>query len=116
MYFKIFVTGLFFLTSLAVLSENNPLTRKKETDTRSVDSIKISIEYLQKHLKSQEDWQIENPEISRAINGLIHYAEDERIDSILLKLEKFQENQDFKYITRSPSLVKDSLKISGFNS
>ena len=59
-------------------------------------------------------WQVENPEIQRLVTGLIHFAEDERIDSILIKLNNFQKNPDFKYINRSPMKVRDSLQIRGY--
>jgi len=115
MQFKNLFAGLLILISLSALSETNPVNRKKEKEL-PVDSIAISIDYLKKHLQNNQDWQIDNPEIYRTITGLIHFAEDERIDSILVKLEKFQQNSDFKYINRTPSQVKDSLKISGYQS
>jgi hypothetical protein len=59
-------------------------------------------------------WQSENPEIVRTLTGLIHFAEDERIDTILNKLDRFRKDPDFKYITRSPQMVGDSLQIKGY--
>ncbi len=114
MQFKKLFAGFLILISLSVLSETNPINRKIEKKNLPVDSITISIDYLKKHIQSHQDWQIDNPEIYRTLTGLIHFAQDERIDSILLKLGKFQQNIDFKYINRAPSKVKDSLNLHGY--
>jgi len=102
------------LISLPIFAETTPIKPKKEKNTDPVDSIKLSIDYLKKHIQSSKDWRIDDPEIFQTVNGLIHFAEDQRIDSILLKLENFQQNGDFKYINRSPSKVKDSLSLQGY--
>lgn len=114
MLLKKLFTGFLFLISVSLIAETNPNNRKKEKNASSSDSISISIDYLKKHLQAEHSWQPENPEILRMVNGLIHYAEDDQIDSILFKLEKLRNNSDFKYINRSPSHVSDSLKVPGY--
>jgi hypothetical protein len=113
MQFKKLFTGLLILIGFQLFAAKNPV-KPKIVISEPVDSISLSIQYLKEHIQSGKDWQIDNPEIYKMINGLIHFTEDERIDSILIKLEKFQQNADFKYINRSPSQVKDSLKVSGY--
>jgi hypothetical protein len=114
MQFKNIFTGFLFLISIQIFAESYPVNPKKVKNTQPVDSIRMSIEYLRNHIQSTNNWQIDNPEVFRTVTGLIHFAEDERIDSILIKLDKFQQNADFKYINRSPSQVKDSLKLAGY--
>lgn len=114
-------TGLFtgfivLLFSISLFAGNISIDRKKEIDPKQADSIRLGIDYLKKHLQPNEVWKSEHPEILNSLNGLIHFAEDERIDTILAKLEKFQKEPDFKYITRSPRLVNDSLSLKGYSS
>lgn len=115
MLFKKLLTGFTLLISVSLFAETTPIDRKKEKFTPPADSIQLGIDYLKKHIQPDGIWQLENPEILKTINGLIHFAEDPRIDSVLMKLEKFQKQEGFKYINRSPLLVSDSLQIKGYN-
>jgi hypothetical protein len=45
---------------------------------------------------------------------LIHFVEDERIDTIMLKLQNFHQKGDLRYISRSLNNVSDSLLVKGF--
>ena len=116
MQLKRLFTGLFILISVSIIAETKPIERKKENPISSKDSLLIGIDYLKKYIETTNVWKSENPEILRTVNGLIHFAEDERIDTILVKLEKFQKTENFRYINRLPSHVNDSLKIRGYNS
>ena len=107
-------TGFIILISLSIFAETTPIKPKKEKNTGPVDSIKLSIDYLKKHIQNSKDWRVDDPKIFQTVNGLIHFAEDQRIDSILLKLEDFQQNGNFKYVNRAPSKVKDSLSLQGY--
>ncbi len=115
MLFKKLLAGFFILISLSLFAETATIDRKKEKNTPPKDSIQLGIDYLKKYIHPNGIWQSENPEILKTINGLIHFAEDLRIDSVLINLEKFQKQDGFKYINRSPLLVSDSLKIKGFS-
>ena len=83
---------------VTVLAGTHPIDQKKEKKMESSDSIRLGINYLKKFMNASEVWQPENPEIQKIVNGLIHFAEDEPIDSIVVKLGKFQKNGDFRYI------------------
>lgn len=111
MQLKKLCAGFLLLISVSLFAGTTPVDRKKVKSAGSADSIKLSIDYLKKHLQANNVWQLENPEIMRSVNGLINFAEDERIDSILTKLDKFQQNPNFKYISRSPQMVSDSLRL-----
>jgi len=116
MQLKRLFTGLFILISVSIIAETNPIERKKDNPISSKDSLLIGIDYLKKYIETTNVWKSENPEILRTVNGLIHFAEDERIDTILVKLEKFQKTENFRYINRLPSHVNDSLQVRGYNS
>jgi hypothetical protein len=106
--------GLFFLISVSIFTQAIPESKKKGKGSSTADSIKLGIDYLRKHLQTDGAWQSENPELLRTVNGLIHFAEDGRIDTLLAKLEDFQQKNDFRYISRSPNQVGDSLLAKGF--
>ena len=114
MQLKKLCTGFIILISVSLFAETNPVDKKKEIKFSNADSIKIGIDYLKKHIQTNTVWQSENPEILRTVNGLINFAEDERIDTILFKLQKFQKNTDLRYISRSPENVSDSLQVKGY--
>jgi len=116
MQLKKLFTGLFILISVSIFAETTPIDRKKDKNTNQKDSLLIGIDFLKKYIQTTKIWQSENPEILSTINGLIHFAEDERIDSILVKLEKFQKKENFRYINRLPIHVSDSLKVRGYHS
>jgi len=115
MQLKKLLTGFFILISVSIFAETNPTDRKKEKNTSSKDSILIGIDFLKKYIQPTSAWKSENPEILRSVNGLISFAEHERIDSILLKLEKFQKTENFRYINRLPVHVSDSLNVKGYH-
>jgi len=114
MQLKKLCAGFIVLISVSLFAETNPVDKKKEVKLSNADSIKLGIDFLKKHIQPNTVWQSENPEILRTVNGLIHFAEDERIDTILTKLQKFQTNKDLRYINRSPENVSDSLQVKGY--
>ena len=114
MNLKNLLSGLLILISVSIFAENYRIPRKKDKNLPSADSIQLSIDYLKKYIQAQEMWQSDNPEVLHLVKGLIHFAEDEHIDSVLVKLNRFQKQQGTRYITRSPQYVSDSLKVRGY--
>jgi len=114
MQFRRILTGLAILLSASAFAGTNATDRKKEKGLSNADSIKIGIDFIKKHIQPSTIWQPENPEVLNSLTGLIHYTEDERIDSILAKLNRVHRKTDFRYITRSPNFVSDSLKLKGY--
>ena len=114
MKLKFLCAGFFVLISVSLFAEIVPSDRKKDLSTHPTDTIRQGINYLKKYLQNNQVWQPENPEIIRAINGLVHFTEDERIDSILVKLDQFQKQENYRYIYRQPSETNDSLRVPGY--
>ncbi len=114
MQLKNLLAGLFILISLSILAQPNTLSRKNKNTVPQADSVKLSIGYLKKHLQQNDVWQSENPEIMRLVKGLVDFAENEHIDSILVRLDRFQEQKDARYINRQPKYVSDSLLVPGY--
>jgi hypothetical protein len=115
MYLKKLIAGLFVLISVSAFAGNSfTATNKRNKNVPPADSVKLGIDYLKKYIQPGSVWQSENPEILRMINGLIHFAEDENIDSVLVRLDRLQKQQNIRYITRSPKNVSDSLEVKGY--
>jgi len=116
MHLNKIITGIFILLSISLIAEDHPSVRKTEKNTSPKDSIQLSIDYLKKYIQATDGWQSDNPEIVKAIIGLIHFTEDGPIDSIQIRLEKFRKMDNFRYINRSSAIVSDSLQIAGYQS
>ena len=114
MYLKNIFFGLMILISVSLFAGNNSLTQKKDRDFPPPDSVQMGIDYLKKYIQPKEMWQSDNPEILNLVKGLIHFAEDEHIDSVLVKLSRFRQQKDAQYIYRSPKYVSDSLQVHGY--
>ncbi|HEY3370434.1 MAG TPA: hypothetical protein VGK10_06280, partial [Prolixibacteraceae bacterium] len=114
MHLKHLFSGLLILISLSIFAENYPIPRKRDKKVPSLDSVQLGIDYLKRYIQPREEWQSENPEILNLVKGLIHFAEDEHIDSVLVKLDRFQKQKDARYISRSPKFVSDSLQVRGY--
>lgn len=114
MQFKRLIAGAILLTSVSLFAETSTIDRKKDKNQSNADSIKLSIDFLKKHIEPSNAWYTDHPEILNSIKSLIHYTEDERIDTILNKLDTFRQKSDFRFITRSPLSVSDSLNLKGY--
>lgn len=112
MNYRSFLMGFFFIlivshTSAVSLFSKNPNKEEKQ------DSVKISVEYLKYFLQRQGNWYPQSPDLERTLNGLIHFVEDDKIDTVLFKLENYRSGDQF-YFYRSPQRVADSLSVSGY--
>lgn len=114
MQFKNYFAGFLILISVSIFATPYPFERKKETVLSSADSIRTGIDYIKKYINSKSVWQPENTDIQRTVKGLIHFTEDDRIDTILVKLKRLQSTENFKYVNRSPNYVSDSLLVRGY--
>lgn len=113
MYLKNIFSGFLILIGISLFAESNPIFRNKK-NVPSADSVRLSIDFLKKHLQPNDAWESENPEVLNLVKGLIHFAEDEHIDSVLVRLNRFQQQKDARYICRPTSQVSDSLRINGY--
>lgn len=114
MQLKNLLTGVLLLISISVFANSNPAFRNDKKSSPSADSVKISIEYLKKRLQPNGIWQAGTPEILHLLKGLVDFAENEKIDTILVRLDRFQKQDNARYIYRNPTNVADSLNVRGF--
>jgi hypothetical protein len=116
MQLKKLLSGILILINLSIFAETVPANKDKVKTISSRDSLLIGIDFLKKYIQPANNWQSENPEVLKFVNGLIGFAENGPIDSILTKLEKIQKTENFRYINRLPDQVADSLKVPGYQS
>lgn len=114
MQIKKLLTGFLILISIISQAGNQAVSRKKEKKIPSADSVKICIDYLRKYTAPYQGWSAESPEVQKAVTGLVHFAEDAPIDTILAKISSFQGTDNFTYYTRPASKVADSLQVKGY--
>lgn len=116
MQLKKLFSGLLILISLSIFADTISINKEKGKTISSRDSLLIGIDYLKKYIQPNNQWKSDNPDVLKFVNGLIQYAENGPIDTILIKLEKIQKTENFKYINRFPDQVNDSLKVPGYYS
>ncbi len=102
---------ILIITSCYFNSWADEMTRKNHS---AVDSVEVSVEYLKFFLEQQNDWKPRDIELLKSLKGLVHFVEDEKIDTILHKLKIYRESHDGDFFYRSPASVSDSLNVEGF--
>jgi len=77
------------------------------------NSIKKEINYLKYFVTGQGNWYSKNPSLKKDLSGLLHYVDDEKIDTILTHLRKLPVSDNY-YFFRFPEDVSDSLDVPGY--
>ncbi|MCW0483036.1 DUF3078 domain-containing protein [Gaoshiqia sediminis] len=113
MNYRFLLLGIFFAFSSQILTASSPADKRKETV--AVDSVKVGVNYLKYFLGEQGNWYPYDPELARSLRGLVNFVEDEKIDTILHKLGRYQHSEQ-PYFYRRADQVSDSLFVSGFMS
>lgn len=111
-YYRFFLMGFFFILVVSHISAT-PLYLKDSNAEEKQDSVKRGVEYLKYFLQRQGNWYPKSQDLERDLNGLIHFVEDDKIDTILFKLKNYR-SQDQFYFYRSPRRVADSLSVPGY--
>ncbi len=88
MSYKFLLLG-FFLYLVVSVASAVPFSQPA-TDGGQKDSVKVSVDYLKYFLQRQGNWYPKDANLERSLNSLIHFVEDEKIDSVLVKLENNQ--------------------------
>ncbi|WP_163714741.1 DUF3078 domain-containing protein [Mangrovibacterium lignilyticum] len=86
---------------------------RKDVKGAEQDSVKASIDYLNYFLSRKGHWFPQSYEMEHRMRGLIHYLEDEKVDSLMKYLSDYQANQQ-RYFFRTPDNVEDSLSVPGY--
>ena len=88
-------------------------TKFKRNEIAQADSVEVGIQFLKQLLDGSGGWIPQNYELEKNLRGLVHFIEDEKIDTILNKLHDYKQ-ENISYFSRSYNDVADSLNVSGF--
>ena len=86
---------------------------KREENEEKQDSVKASIDYLNYFLNRRGNWYPQSREVEQQMRGLIHYLQDEKVDSLIKHLDVYRMTGE-RFFFRTPDNVEDSLKVSGY--
>ena len=103
---------LYFFLAFNHIIVANPVSENRRQKTE-VDSIQISVDYLKTFLDSNSEWYLKDPELEVNLNSLIHYFEDNKIDSVISMMNGYVKNNAV-YFYRSSSDLADSLSIENY--
>ena len=104
------LASFFLICNFAFSStSNNSYPDKK---VQPIDTLQWGLKYLKQFTGDQQQWFFINQETRKSISGLVHFLEDEQIDTVLFKLKKLK--SDSVLISRNWKDVPDTLSISGF--
>ncbi|TDN96315.1 DUF3078 domain-containing protein [Sunxiuqinia elliptica] len=96
--------------SLNVQAERDSSKRKKS----QVDSVQVSVDYLKYFLEQNNNWIPRSEDLMQNLKGLVHFVEDEKIDTILNKIGRYREINDGDFFYRPTTRVADSLEVDGY--
>ncbi|MGQ8336740.1 DUF3078 domain-containing protein [Sunxiuqinia sp. A32] len=114
MRYKHIVTGLLLIFSILVSQSSFSVPLQKKKKVSNIDSVKVSVDYLNYFLSGKDGWKPQNEELAKTLRGLIHFVEDEKIDTILHKVSEFTVEPANQLFYRPYNLISDSLQIEGY--
>ena len=109
MRLKYYLAFILFLLYSTTLFSENPQKKRNDNLPDSI-SVKSDIEFLKKYFFTNKIWHVISRHAGENIEGLVHFVEDQPIDSILKDIDKY----DKKLVTRLPEDVADTLSIKGY--
>jgi len=86
---------------------------KREENEEKQDSVKASIDYLNYFLNRRGNWYPQSRDAEQRMRGLIHYLQDEKLDSLVKRLDDYRVSGE-RFFYRTPDNVEDSLKVAGY--
>jgi len=109
-----FVSGRnFFFITLITLIFTQHSNAQSSIDKEGKQVLEDGIRILRNYFHEDGNWQLQNPELNSDIDGLIHFIEDDPIDTVLLNLDRTWRN-DSMFVFRLPENVSDSLSVPGY--
>lgn len=103
-FLLLFFTILIFSFRISAQS-----TVKEDSD----ETLQLGIQILKRYFYEDNNWYITKPSVARDVKGLLHYIEDDPIDTVINNMYKsFSQNQT--YVFRLPENVEDSLSVPGY--
>lgn len=90
--------------------ENDPISRNQ-----TVDSLKWSVDYLNRLLYSRGEWYLTDPSSRKPIKGVLNYAENDPLDTTLIDVKKLLSDEKLVYlIERRPQDIRNIGDVEGY--
>jgi hypothetical protein len=90
-------------------AQNNRTERDGEKEV-----LEYGIRLLKRYFEQDSLWHVAHPETGRSVKGLIHFIEDQPLDSIQNSLGSNMNAEGFRFVYRLPEHVADSLQVPGY--
>lgn len=96
---------------------NTKLVPEKEMmpGNQIVDSLKWSVDYLNKLLYSHGEWYLADPSYKKPIQGVLNYAENDPLNTVILDVRKLLSDEKVVYLMdRRPQDIRNVKEIKGY--
>lgn len=77
-------------------------------------ALEKGLDLLRRYFTEENVWHVTQPKISEDVRGLMHFIEDEPINSIIRDLNRTLDDSILNFVFRLPENVSDSLSIPGY--
>lgn len=107
------VNGLNNIQAWNAHSINN--LKEVTTENAKGDSLKWSIDFLNKLLNSGGEWYLTDYSYKRPIRGILDYSENDPIDTVVVNIHKLLSDKKIVYLLdRRPQDIKDTKSVNGY--
>jgi hypothetical protein len=85
------------------------------TGNQNVDSLKWSVDYLNKLLYSHGEWYLADPSYKKPMQGVLNYAENDPLDTVVVNIRKLLGDEKVVYLMeRRPQDIRNVKEIIGY--
>ena len=78
------------------------------------DSLETNLRLLKRYLSQGSNWYFTDSRSEKMLSGLIHFLEDEPVDTIVAYFEKLKNQTEIRLVSRRAEDLPDSLQIPGY--
>ena len=89
-------------------------SQRNTNEDNNRQMLEQGLNLLHRYFMQDNVWHVTRPELSENVKGLVHFIEDEPIDSVLHELNRALEDTSSQYVYRLPENVPDSLDVPGY--
>ena len=118
---KAIILSILFLTllgSIALQAENSnnlPPFDELFPVSQQNDSIKWSVNFLNKLLYSCNEWYLTDSQLKKPIQGVLNYAENDPLDTVVLNLKRLLKDGKVVYMMdRNPQDIRNLKEVPGY--
>src|SRR5674476_1263067 len=114
---------LFIITAMAIcpgellaININNLIpAREQITETQIGDSLKWSVDYLNKLLYTGGEWYLTDRLYKKPIQGVLNYAENDPLDTVVIDVQRLLRDDKLGYrLDRRPQDIRNAKEIRGY--